>query len=146
MYGMHGRVQGKARENATLKTSAKGRVYIQFGLLVPNGRDLLGYPALKVVRVIAFEEVAIALAKKIYKGATVRAEGAIKFERWNDREGYQRTCLTVIASKVEKLGAPEFVLTSAEAKPAFNNGKKTEKPKPRSRKNLAELMLTAAGR
>jgi hypothetical protein len=42
----------------------------------------------------------------------VRAEGAIKFERWNDREGFQRTCLTVIASKVEKLAEPE-------AKPAW---------------------------
>ena len=95
---------------------------------------MLGYPALKVVRVIAFEEVAIALAKKIYKGATVRAEGAIKFERWNDREGYQRTCLTVIASKVEKLAEPE-------AKPAIFGGRQRT---PGGKKNLAALMLSAA--
>ena len=136
VYGMHGHVRGKAREAVTLKTSAKGRVYIQFGLLVPNGRDMLGYPALKVVRVIAFEEVAIALAKKIYKGATVRAEGAIKFERWNDREGYQRTCLTVIASKVEKIGA--------EPKPAKSPTLFSGRGQGSRRMNISERMLVAA--
>ena len=30
---------------------------------------------------------------------TVRAEGAIKFERWNDKEGFQRTGLAIIASR-----------------------------------------------
>jgi hypothetical protein len=58
VYGMHATVEGKAREAATLKTSRKGHVFTQVALLVPNGRDLLGYPALKVVRLVAFEDVA----------------------------------------------------------------------------------------
>jgi hypothetical protein len=40
---MHGVLFGKCREGATLKTSKKGHAYIQIPLLVPNGRDLLGY-------------------------------------------------------------------------------------------------------
>lgn len=138
MYGMHGHVHGKAREGATLKTSRKGRVYIQVGLLVANGRDLLGYPATKVVRLLAFEDVAIALAKKIHKGDEVRAEGAIKFERWNDHEGYPRTCLTMIASKAEKIGAEP----KPEKIPTLFSGR----GKGSRRMNISERMLIAAGR
>jgi single-stranded DNA-binding protein len=94
-------------------TAAKGHVFTQVALLVPNGHDLLGYPALKVVRLVAFEDVARKLARTLRKGDTVKAEGAVKFERWNDKEGYQRTCLTVIASKVEKIAAAAVNIFSA---------------------------------
>ncbi len=125
---MHGVFFGKCREAATLKTSKKGHAYVQIPLLVSNGRDLLGYPAQEIVRLVAFADLAGRLSKTIRPGDQVRAECAIRFERWNDREGYQRTGLTVIASKVQRLDEPE-------AKP----GQRT----PRGRKNLAELMLSA---
>ena len=62
----------------------------------------------------------------------IRAEGAIKFERWNDKEGFQRTGLALIASKVEKIGAAP-------------SGKKPTTAKAKSRKNISERMLAAAG-
>jgi single-stranded DNA-binding protein len=129
---MHATVEGKAREAATLKTSRKGHVYTQVALLVPNGRDLLGYPALKVVRLVAFEDLARKLAKTLRKGDTVEAEGVVKFERWNDKEGYQRTCLTVIAAKVERIGA--------DPKPAKIPTLFSDR-----RMNISERMLAAAG-
>jgi single-stranded DNA-binding protein len=125
---------GTCREGATLKTSKKGHAYVQIPLTVANGRDLLGYPEQEIVRLVAFEGLAQSLAKTLRKGATVRAEGAIRFQRWNDREGFQRTCLALIASKVEKLAEPE-------AKPGIFGGRQH---KPRQKKNLAALMLSAA--
>jgi single-stranded DNA-binding protein len=132
---MSGVFIGLCREGATLKTSKKGHAYVQIPLLVSNGCDLLGYPAQEVVRLVAFEGPARSLAKTLRKGATVRAEGAIRFQRWNDKEGFQRTCLAVIALKVEKLGEPE-------TKPGIFGGRQH---KPSQKKNLAALMLAAAG-
>jgi hypothetical protein len=132
---MSGVFFGTCREGVTLKTSKRGHAYVQIPLLVANGRDLLGYPDQETVRLVAFEGLARSLAKTLRKGATVRAEGAIRFQRWNDKEGFQRTCLALIAPKVEKLAEPE-------AKPAgiFGGRHRT----PRRKKNLAALMLAAA--
>lgn len=118
------------RESVTLKTSNKGHAYVQIPLLVANGRDLLGYPAQEIVRLVGFADLARQLSKTIRKGDTVRAEGAIKLERWNDREGFQRCCLALIASKAEKL--------NAEPAPAFNNGKKNETEPQESRRADAD--------
>jgi single-stranded DNA-binding protein len=93
---------------------------------------------LKVVRLVAFEDVARKLAKTLRKGDTVKAEGAIKFERWNDKEGYQRTCLTVIASKAERIGD--------DSKPAKIPTLFSERRQGSSRMNISERMLAAAGR
>ena len=128
MNGMQGVFFGKCREGATLRTSQRGHAYVQIPLLVPNGRDLLGYPAQEVVRLVAFEDLARSLSKTLRKGDEVRAEGAIKFERWNDKEGYQRTGLTVIASKVEKIKAAPVNIFAA---------------RPGGGKSLAEYQLTA---
>ena len=124
---MSGVFFGTCREGVTLKTSKKGHAYVQIPLLVPNGRDLLGYPAQEVVRLVAFEDLARSLSKTLHKGDEVRAEGAIKFERWNDKEGFQRTGLTVIASKVEKIKATPVNIFAARP----------------GRRSLAEYQLTA---
>jgi single-stranded DNA-binding protein len=127
---MSGVFFGTCREGATLKTSKKGHAYVQIPLLVSNGRDQCGYPAQETVRLVAFEGLAGRLSKTLRKGDEVRAEGTIKFERWNDREGFQRTGLALIASKVEKIGA-EIV---KQAKPASA---------PRKKRRLNEYMLSA---
>jgi len=133
---MSGVFFGKCREGATLKTSKKGHSYVQIPLLVANGRDLLGYPAQETVRLVAFAELAGRISKTIRKGDEVRAEGAIRFERWNDKEGFQRTGLALIAATVEKIAEP------CGKKPT--TAKPTAKPA-KSRKNISERMLIAAG-
>ena len=135
---MSGVFFGTCREGVTLKTSKKGHAYVQIPLLVPNGRDLLGYPAQEVVRLVAFEDLARSLSKTLHKGDEVCAEGAIKFERWNDKEGYQRTGLTVIASKAEKI--------EAEPKPAKIPTLFSGRGQGSRRMNISERMLIAAGR
>ena len=115
-----------AWESATLKTSKKGHAYVQIPLTVANGRDQCGYPNQETVRLVAFADLAGQLSKTIRKGDEVRAEGTIKFERWNDKEGFQRTGLALIAAKVDKIGA-EPVKQQSRALHAVKN-RPREKP------------------
>jgi hypothetical protein len=71
----------------------------------------------------ALSDLARSLAKTLKKGDEIRAE----FETWNDKEGSQRTGLTVIASKVEKIKSAAVNIFAARP----------------SRKSLAEYQLTA---
>jgi single-stranded DNA-binding protein len=148
---MSGVFFGTCREGATLKTSKKGHAYVQIPLLVSNGRDQCGYPAQEIVRLVAFEDLAGRLSKTLRKGDEVRAEGTIRFERWNDREGFQRTGLALIAEKVEKIGAGPVKQTKPEeaARPESKAKKisfaRGQKPTTGSRrKNISAYMLSAA--
>jgi single-stranded DNA-binding protein len=131
---------GKCKESATLKTSKKGHAFVQIPLLVANGHDQCGYPNHETVRLVAFAELASRLSKTLRKGDEVRAEGAIRFERWNDREGFQRTGLALVASKVEKIG--EAAKPPCKGRNSAFGGKKP----PAAKKNISERMLIAAGR
>jgi predicted metal-dependent RNase len=71
----------------------------------------------------AFSDLAHSLAKTLKKGDEIRAE----FETWNDKEGSQRTGLTVIASKVENIKAEAVSIFAARP----------------GGKSLAEYQLTA---
>jgi len=106
---------------------------VQIPLFVANGRDALGYPAQEVVRLVAFADLARQLSKIVRKGDTVRAEGSIKLEWWNDREGFQRCCLALIAAKVES--------STPSPRSRLITGKKRNGVE----KNLTELMLISAG-
>jgi single-stranded DNA-binding protein len=135
MHGMTGVFFGKCRQGATLKTSKKGHAFVQVPLLVANGKDALGYPDQTIVRLVAFDDLAAALSKTLRRNDHVRAEGSVKLETWNDKEGFQRTCLALIAAKVEKLNA------ETETNPGIFGARQGT---PRGRKNLAALMLAAA--
>jgi hypothetical protein len=79
---------------------------------------------------VAFGELAASLSKTLRKNDHVRAEGSVKLEKWNDKGGFQRTCLALIASKVEKI----------------NPAPAPFRPTRKGMKNIAERMLVAAGR
>jgi single-stranded DNA-binding protein len=72
---------------------------------------------LEWVKVIAFGETAERLAATVRKGDRVYAEGALKVERWTDKESTARTALSISVFKVEKIGASAIGRNRAKHQP-----------------------------
>ena len=89
-----GRVGADAIE---VKTSQAGKPWASLNVAV--GRD----EETQWVRVALFGDTAARIAGSVAKGDKLYIEGTLKLNSWTDREGKQRTGLSVAAWKAEKL-------------------------------------------
>ena len=90
-----GRVGSDAIE---VKTSQAGKPWTSLNVAVGKDDDT------QWVRVALFGDTAERVAGSIAKGDKLYVEGTLRLNTWTDREGKQRTGLSVAAWKAEKVG------------------------------------------
>src|SRR5690606_16888157 len=83
---------------AELKTSAGGKPWAAFLVAIGTGDDA------QFVRVSIFGETAERIAAAIDKGSKLYAEGNLRLSQWTDKDGRERSGLSVAAWKCELLG------------------------------------------
>jgi single-strand DNA-binding protein len=89
---------GRVGTEPELKTSQAGKPWASLNVAVGSDHDV------QWVRVAVFGETGERLAGHLHKGDKLYVEGTIKLNTWTDKEGQQRTGLSVAAWKAEKLG------------------------------------------
>jgi len=89
---------GTAVTGAELKTSAGGKPWAAFLVAIGTGDDA------QFVRVSIFGETAERIAAAIDKGSKLYAEGNFRLSQWTDKDGKERSGLSVAAWKCELLG------------------------------------------
>jgi single-strand DNA-binding protein len=89
---------GRVGAEPELRTSGAGKPWARFTVAVGNDDDT------QWVQVAVFGETAEHLASSLHKGDRVYVEGRLKLNRW-EKDGAERSGLSVAAWKAEKLGA-----------------------------------------
>jgi len=102
------------------KVTPQGKAVSQFNVAVNDTKDLVTW-----FKVVAFEGQAENCNKYLHKGSKVLVEGRLKFDKYTDKNGIEKTGHSVVASQVKFLssrsgGATEpfsQVPSSEESKP-----------------------------
>jgi single-strand DNA-binding protein len=97
MKGIHCALQGRLGQDVELRRSASGKDWCRLSVGVGEGDELTW------VSVAVFEEKARALAG-IARGTELYVEGRLTMNTWTDKDGQQRTGLSVSAWQVTPLG------------------------------------------
>ncbi|CAN1721176.1 single-strand DNA-binding protein [Hyphomicrobium sp. 1Nfss2.1] len=98
MNGIEAAFTGRVGTEPEKRTSQAGKPWLRFN--VAAGQD----EATQWVQVACFGSAAEELSDRLGKGDRVYVEGTIKLNIWTDREGKERSGLSVAAWKCERLG------------------------------------------
>jgi single-strand DNA-binding protein len=103
--GIEAALSGVAGTEPELKTSKAGKPYCSFSVGVDAGEDDEGKERLEWVRCTCFGPVAERLAATLHKGEKLYAEGGLRLDRWDAKDGQQRFGLSMACFKAEKIGS-----------------------------------------
>jgi len=120
---------GRLGKDPEVRYTAEGTAVANFSLATDeNFTDRAGDKQTRTEwhKIVAWKRLAEISGEFLTKGKQVYVEGALRSNKWQDREGNQRTSLEVVASRVVMLGS------KAEAQRVPNrsgdNGRATGQP------------------
>jgi single-strand DNA-binding protein len=120
--GIEGALIGIAGSEPELKMSKAGKPYCSFSVGVDAGEDDEGKERLEWVRCTCFGPVAERLAATLHKGEKVYAEGNLRLDRWEAKDGQQRFGLSMACFKAEKIGSSAIGRNKPKREADQNNG------------------------
>ena len=125
MHGIEAALSGVTGSEPELRISKAGKPYCTFSVGISAGEDDEGKERLEWVRCTAFGDAAERLAATLRKGEKLYAEGSLRLDRWEAKDGQQRFGLSMACFKAEKIGAgaigknrPKIDKQYAQAEPA----------------------------
>jgi len=115
------------------KVTPQGKAVSQFNVAVNDTKDLVTW-----FKVVAFEGQAENCNKYLHKGSKVLVEGRLKFDKYTDKNGVEKTGHSVVASQVK------FLSSKAESQAeTVAQVPSSEESKPQ---NFGELKLKEASK
>jgi single-strand DNA-binding protein len=96
---------GNLGRKPELRYTTGGKAVASFGLAV-NRRTSGTTEEVLWIDVTAWEKQAEAAAAHLDKGSQVLVNGYLKMEKWQDREGHDRTKIVMVAVQIVFLGRP----------------------------------------
>ena len=76
-------------------------------------------------RVVAFGRLAEVCSKYVKKGKELYVEGALRTNKWQDKEGRDRYTTEVIANNIQFVGPKDYVAGAPAGAPASGGGNKS---------------------
>ena len=101
-------LMGNTTREPTLVQTQSGATIAKFGIAINHkwtGKDGTKHDEATFVECAAWDQLANTVSNHLHKGNPVFIEGRLKLDQWQDKQGQKRQQLSVVAEKIQFLGA-----------------------------------------